>query len=161
MRKLNVKRYTKGRKGNMKSGYQKYADKTAPRSPIIKNSIRAFVTGGGICVIGEALAQLYKRLGADKENAYMLVSLTVVLVTTILTGIGVFDKIGKFAGAGVLVPISGFANAVVAPAIDNKAEGLVLGLGAKIFIIAGPVILYGTLASSLYGLIYAVYLMLG
>lgn len=144
----------------MKSGYQKYADKTAPKSHVIKNSARAFAVGGGICASGEALSLLYERLGASEENAPLFVSLTVILLTAILTGIGVFDKIGKFAGAGVLVPISGFANAVVAPAIDNKAEGYVLGLGAKIFIIAGPVILYGTLASSLYGLIYALYLML-
>ena len=144
----------------MKSGYQKYADKTAPKSPVIKNSLRAFAVGGGICAAGEALAVLYESLGASRENAPLFVSLTVVFLTALLTGIGVFDRIGKFAGAGVLVPISGFANAVVAPAIDNKAEGYVLGLGAKIFIIAGPVILYGTLASSLYGLIYAVYLML-
>ncbi len=138
----------------MNDNYKKFADRRAARSPILLNSIKAFVIGGIICMIGQGFHDLYSWLGLPEETVKMLIPVTLIFLTAILTGIGVFDRIAKHAGAGTLVPITGFANSVVAPAIDNKAEGWILGLGAKIFIIAGPVILYGTLASVIYGLIY-------
>lgn len=138
-----------------KETYKKYADARAPRSPVVKDCIRAFLVGGFICCIGQGLTTVYTKLcGMPKEDAGTLTSATLVLVAAILTGMGIFDRIAKFAGAGTLVPITGFANSVVSPAIDSKSEGLILGVGAKIFTVAGPVLLYGTLAGSLYGVIY-------
>ncbi len=136
--------------------YKKYADSHAKPSPVVKNTLKAFLVGGGICAFGQGLLYLYKALGADKISASTLVSVTLVFCSVVLTGFGLYDKAAKFGGAGTLVPITGFANAVVSPAIDNKAEGYVLGLGAKIFTIAGPVILYGTLSSVLYGVVLAI-----
>ncbi|WP_164489191.1 stage V sporulation protein AC [Ruminococcus sp. Marseille-P6503] len=115
---------------------------------------KAFVIGGLICVLGEALLNMYSSYGLSEKNAGTATSITLILISAVLTGFGLYDKIAKHGGAGTLVPITGFANSVVAPAIEFKTEGLVLGLGAKIFIISGPVILYGTLASVIYGLIY-------
>ena len=138
----------------MNENYKKFAEGRAKRSPIVKNSLTAFWVGGLISVLGQALHDLYRLLGAAEESAKTLVPVTLIAVTALLTGFGVFDRIAKHAGAGTLVPITGFANSVVAPAIDNKAEGLIPGLGAKIFIISGPVILYGTLAGVIYGVIY-------
>lgn len=137
-----------------KEKYGKYVEKTAKKSPILKNCVKAFLIGGLICVIGQALMQLYLYLDISKETSKALVSVTLIFITALLTGLGIFDDIAKHAGAGTLVPITGFANSVVSPALDNKSEGFVMGLGAKIFIIAGPVILYGTAASVLYGIIY-------
>ncbi len=134
--------------------YKKYADAHASPSPIVANCAKAFLVGGIICTIGQALFYLYTFAGIDEQNARSLVSITLVFSAVLLTGLDIFDKIAKFGGSGTLVPITGFANAVVSPAIDNKAEGWVLGVGAKLFIIAGPVILYGTLASVIYGMIY-------
>ena len=134
--------------------YPQYASKRAKRSPIGKDCFFAFVIGGGICTLGQVLFDLYSKAGMTEENAGTLVPMTLVFLSALTTGLGFFGKLAKHAGAGTLVPITGFANAVVAPAIDNKAEGLVLGLGAQAFVIAGPVILYGTLASVVYGLIY-------
>ena len=139
---------------NMDEKYKKFAERHAPKSPIVKDCLMAFWVGGLICVIGQAFSDFYRFRGASEETAKLLVPVTLIFFAALLTGLGVFDRIAKHAGAGTLVPITGFANSVVAPAIDNKAEGWVLGLGAKIFIIAGPVILYGTLASVIYGLIY-------
>ena len=139
---------------NMDGKYKQFAERHAPKSPIVKDCVKAFCSGGLICVIGQAFADFYRFHGASEETVKLLVPVTLIFLAALLTGLGVFDKIAKHAGAGTLVPITGFANSVVAPAIDNKAEGWVLGLGAKIFIIAGPVILYGTLASVIYGLIY-------
>ena len=137
-----------------KETYKKYADARAPKSPVGKDCLRAFLVGGLICTLAQGLTEAYTRLsGMEKEDAGTLTAATLVLVAAILTGLGLFDRIAKFAGAGTLVPITGFANAVVSPAIDNKAEGFILGVGAKIFTVAGPVILYGTLASAVYGLI--------
>ena len=138
----------------MNENYKKFAENHAKKSPIVKNSVKAFLIGGLICVIGQAFHDLYRSLGAVEESAKLLVPITLIAITALLTGIGIFDTIAKHAGAGTLVPITGFANSVVAPAIDNKAEGLIPGLGAKIFIISGPVILYGTLAGVIYGVIY-------
>ena len=134
--------------------YKRYADKSAKKSPCAKNCVHAFLVGGLICTVAELLGELYKWLGADEKDAVVIASVTLVFLAALLTGIGVFDNIAKFAGAGTLVPITGFANAVVSPAIDNKSEGWVLGVGAKIFTVAGPVILYGILSGTIYGVIY-------
>ena len=138
-----------------KETYKKYADSRAPRSPLLRDCTRAFLVGGLICCIGQALTDIYTKLcGMEKQDAGTLTAATLVLAAAILTGFGVFDRIAKFAGAGTLVPITGFANAVVSPAIDSKSEGLILGVGAKIFTVAGPVLLYGTLAGAVYGVVY-------
>ena len=135
--------------------YKKYADARAPKSPLGKDCLRAFLVGGLICCLGQGLTDVYTKLcGMPREDAGTLAAVTLVAIAAILTGAGVFDRIAKFAGAGTLVPITGFANAVVSPAIDAKSEGLILGVGAKIFTVAGPVLLYGTLAGTLYGVIY-------
>ena len=137
-----------------KNKYSKMVKKASPPSPKIKDFIWAFCVGGAICVIGQLLIELYTKAGLDEKIVKMLVPVTLVFIAAILTGIGVFDKIAKRAGAGTLVPITGFANAVVSPAIEFKNEGFVLGVGAKMFTIAGPVIVYGTIASVIYGVIY-------
>ena len=138
-----------------KKSYQKYVSAHAPRSPILKDCIWAFATGGGICAFAEALIELYGRwLALSRDDAGTLSSITLVLIAVLLTGLGWFDTAARRAGAGLLVPITGFANAVASPAIDSKAEGLVLGVGVKIFSVAGPVLLYGTLSGAAYGTIY-------
>lgn len=137
-----------------KKNYKKLADARAKKSPVAKNCVRAFLVGGAICCLAEGLKQLFMLAGTEKDDAGTITSVVLVFVASLLTGVGVFDKIAKFAGAGTLVPITGFANAVVSPAIDSKSEGLILGLGAKIFTVAGPVLLYGTLSGAIYGLIY-------
>ena len=134
--------------------YKKYAKGHAPKSPVVKNCVKAFLFGGGICAFAQFLTNLYGVWGLNDEDSGLLASVTLVFLAALLTGIGVFDRIAKHAGAGTLVPITGFANSVVSPAIDTKAEGLVLGVGAKIFTVAGPVLLYATLAGTLYGVIY-------
>jgi len=134
--------------------YDKITKKVSPPSPHIKNFIWAYCVGGLICVIGQLFTELYNYLGIDEKIVKMLIPITLIFIAALLTGLKLFDKIAKRAGAGTLVPITGFANAVVSPAIEFKSEGWVLGLGAKIFTIAGPVIAYGTLASVIYGVIY-------
>ena len=135
--------------------YQKFANAHAPHSPILKNCFHAFWIGGLICTVGQLLREIYaQNFGLDEELAGTATSVTLILLAALLSGLGVFDRIAKVAGAGTLVPITGFANAVVSPAIDSRAEGLVLGVGAKIFAVAGPVLLYGTLAGAIYGVIY-------
>ena len=138
-----------------KKTYQQYVEAHAPRSPLFKNCCLAFLSGGMICTLGQLLLTLYTcLLHMDRESAGTLTSVSLILLSVVLTSFGVFDRIAKYAGAGTLVPITGFANAVVSPAIDSRAEGVVLGVGAKIFTVAGPVLLYGTLAGSVYGVIY-------
>ncbi len=138
-----------------KQTYKRFADAHAPHSPMLKNCINAFCIGGLICVLGQVLRNIYGELCLmPSEDAATLTSISLIFLAVLLTGFGVFDKIAKVAGAGTLVPITGFANAVVSPAIDSHAEGLILGVGAKIFTVAGPVLLYGTLAGSIYGVIY-------
>ena len=140
--------------------YKKYAKKHAPSSPVIKNCVKAFLFGGSICVVSQGLRALYMlAFGIELMDASALASISLAVLSVVLTAFGVFDKIAKHAGAGTLVPITGFANAVASPAIDSKSEGFVLGVGAKIFTVAGPVLLYGTLAGVLYGLIYYLYLL--
>lgn len=139
--------------------YKKYAKKHAPKSPIVKNSVKAFLFGGLICAISQGFRHLYGyAFGVETTVASALASITLAFIAIFLTAIGVFDNIAKQAGAGTLVPITGFANAVSSPAIDSKSEGLVLGVGTKIFSVAGPVLLYGTLAGVIYGVIYYFYL---
>lgn len=134
--------------------YKQLVHNTTPKSPIVKDCIKAFLFGGGICCFGQALKTLYSITSLNEEQVRLAVSVTLIVITAILTGSGIFDKIAKHAGAGTAVPITGFANAVVSPAIEFKAEGFILGMAAKMFIIAGPVIVYGTVASVVYGLIY-------
>lgn len=137
-----------------KQKYSEMVKKASPPSPKIKDFIWAFCVGGAICVIGQLFNELYTSLELSEKVTKMAVPVTIIFLTAIITGIGWFDKIAKHAGAGTLVPITGFANAVVSPAIEFKNEGWILGVGAKIFTIAGPVIMYGTIASVVYGLIY-------
>ena len=135
--------------------YSKITKKLSPPSPKIKDMIWAFCVGGFICVIGQLLTEFYSVVcGLDQEMTKMLIPISLIFLASLLTGLKLFDKIAKRAGAGTLVPITGFANAVVSPAIEFKSEGWVLGLGAKMFTIAGPVIVYGTVASVIYGIVY-------
>ena len=127
--------------------YGKLVQRASPPSPTGKNLVMAFLVGGGICTLGEGLLLLYQSMGASEQNAPTLVSVTLVGLSVLLTGLGVYDKLAKVAGAGTLVPITGFANAVASPSIEFKSEGLVLGLASKMFLIAGPVLVYGTAAS--------------
>jgi len=133
--------------------YRKYADKRAVKSKLIPNCLRAFWVGGAICAFGQCLFSIYTALSLEEDSAKLLVSVSIIFIAALLTGIGIFDNIAKYAGAGTLVPITGFANSVVSSALDTKTEGFVLGVGAKMFIIAGPVIVYGTAASVIYGII--------
>ena len=133
--------------------YKKYVDARAKKSPIARDCVKAFLFGGIICTIAQGLKELYSTFLSAKD-AGTLVSVTLIFITALLTGLGVFDKIAKHAGAGTLVPITGFANAVSSMAIDAKSEGFILGVGAKMFTIAGPVILYGTAAGAVYGVVY-------
>ena len=138
-----------------KKTYKKFADAHAPRSPIGKNCFWAFIFGGAICTFAQGLNDIYERVcGMSHDDALTLSAVTLVFIAVVLSALGVFHNIARIAGAGTLVPITGFANAVVSPAIDSKAEGLVLGVGARIFTVAGPVLLYGTLAGAIYGVIY-------
>lgn len=139
--------------------YNKYVENRSKRSPCLKNCIKAFVTGGSICLLAEFAKSIYMSLGAAEENALIFSSLTIIFIAGLLTGIGVFDKIAKFGGGGALVPISGFANSVASPAIEAKSEGYVTGVAAKMFTIAGPVIVYGTAASVIYGFIHYICIM--
>ena len=132
--------------------YDRMSKQASPGSPVVKDCLKAFLIGGLICAIGEVIFQLVQG-NLEEKTARLTVSVVLIGVTVILTGLQVFDNIAKHAGAGTLVPITGFANSVVAPAIEFKAEGFVLGLGAKMFIIAGPVLVYGITASAVYGLI--------
>lgn len=134
--------------------YVQYVKKRAKSSPSVKNCCFAFLIGGGICTFGQGLLELYSYLGADEKTAPCLVSISLIFLASVITGLGFFDNIAKIAGAGTLVPITGFSNAVVSQAQDAKSEGFILGVGAKIFTIAGPVILYGTLSGVIYGVIY-------
>ena len=134
--------------------YERMVGELAPKSPLWKDCLNAFWIGGLICVLGQIAMNGYTALGLDKENAGTATSMTLVALSALLTGLSLYDNIAKHAGAGTLVPITGFANSIAAPAVEFKTEGMVLGVGAKIFQIAGPVIVYGISASVVYGLIY-------
>ena len=141
--------------------YDSIVKKNSPKSKCFVNSLKAFLIGGAICVVGQGLLDLYKFLGIEEKTSKTLVSVTLVFLGILLTAIGIYDKIAKHAGAGTLVPITGVANAVSSPAIEFKSEGYVTGLGAKLFIIAGPVIVYGVSASVIYGAVLWVLHMFG
>ena len=134
--------------------YQKLADSYAPKSPIGKDCFHAFWIGGLICVLGQLALNGYMALGMEKTNASTAASMSLVALSALLTGLSLYDDIAKVAGAGTLVPITGFANSISAPAVEFKTEGMILGTAAKMFTIAGPVIVYGVSASVVYGLIY-------
>lgn len=134
--------------------YKKYAKERAKKSPLAKDCLMAFLIGGAICTLGQVFMIIYEAVGVPEDIAKSLVPVTLVFLAALFTGIGIFDDLAKIAGAGTLVPITGFANAVVSPAIDNKSEGFIMGVGAKMFVIAGPVIVYGIISSVLYGVIY-------
>lgn len=131
--------------------YDKMVKKSSPNSKTFMNCIKAFLIGGLICAVGQGFMNLYIFLGLDEKSAKTLTSITLIFLGILLTAIGVYDKIARHAGAGTLVPITGFANSMSSPAIEFKAEGFITGLGAKLFIIAGPVIVYGISASIIYG----------
>ena len=137
-----------------KEKYSEMVKKATPPSPIFKNCLFAFIFGGGICTFGQVLLKVYNYFGFNLQNSKTLVSISLIFIAALLTAFNVFDKIGKIAGAGTLVPITGFANSMVSPAMEFKSEGFITGLGVKLFSIAGPVIAYGTVASVIYGLIY-------
>ena len=143
-----------------KEAYKSNIKRGAPCSPVLRNCLCAFLVGGSICLLGESLCRFFLALSLAPKEAALSVSVLLVLASAVLTALGVFDRIGRVAGAGTLVPITGFANAVVSPAIDTKSEGLVLGVGAKIFTVAGPVLLYAVLSGAAYGLLYFLYLLL-
>lgn len=133
--------------------YNKYVSERAQSSPIWKDMLWAFLVGGAICCGGQVLSNLYQSWGASKDDAGTWVSVTLVFLAALLTGLGVFDDIAKRAGAGTLVPITGFANAMVSPALEFKSEGFITGTGVKLFTVAGPVLAYGISASVVYGII--------
>ena len=138
-----------------KKTYARYVEARAPRSPLVRDCIHAFLVGGGICLLAEGVISLLAGVTSmGRETAGTWTAILLVLTAAVLTAVGVFDRIARFAGAGTLLPITGFANAVASPAIDSRSEGLVLGVGAKIFTVAGPVLLYGILSGAIYGGIY-------
>ena len=133
--------------------YQDYVAKKAKKSPIVKDTLLAFLIGGAICTLGQGITAMWTAAGLDKEAAGTATSVSLVFLSVLLTGLNLYNKIGRFGGAGTLVPITGFANAVSAPAIDFRAEGIVTGMAAKMFVVAGPVIVFGTVASVVYGVV--------
>ena len=135
--------------------YNQYVTKNMPKSPLLKNCLMAFLIGGFICVIGQLILNFFKGMGMNPEHATSFTSIAMIFLGALLTGLNLYDKIAKYAGAGTIVPITGFANSIVSPAMEFKSEGYVLGLGAKMFVIAGPVLVYGITASIVCGLIMA------
>ncbi len=134
--------------------YKSLVKKHSPKSPLFKNSFLAFLIGGLICFAGEWLSVLYRYLGISEEYSYILVTVTFILLASVTTALGFFDNIARYGGAGTFLPVTGFSNSVTSSAIDTKSEGMVLGVGKGIFTVAGPVILYATVAGTLYGLLY-------
>ena len=136
--------------------YQQYVRRHAKKSPIVKDTVLAFVIGGLICVVGQVIQNGWSAAGLNQEDAGTAMSCTLVFLSTLLTGLNLYNNLARFGGAGTLVPITGFANAVASPAIDFKSEGFVTGMAAKMFIVAGPVIVFGTLSSVIYGVVLMV-----
>ncbi len=134
--------------------YGKMAKKASPPSRYLKNGTLAFIIGGLICALGEGLGMVYRKLGAGEDDVRLLIPVSLIALTAVMTAFGVFDKIAYYAGAGTIVPITGFANSVVSPAMEYQSEGRILGTGANMFKIAGPVLVYGTLAAVIYGVVY-------
>ncbi len=137
--------------------YGNLVEEMSPKSPMWKDCLNAFWIGGLICALGQVFLNCYTNLGLDKDGAGTAASMSLVALSALLTGLSLYDDIAKYAGAGTLVPITGFANAIAAPAVEFKTEGFILGVGAKMFTIAGPVIVYGLAASVVYGVIYWLY----
>lgn len=137
--------------------YNRYVARLAPKSPLWKDLLNAFWIGGLICTLGQLILNGYTALGLDEQDAATATSVSLIFLSALLTGLSLYDNIAKLAGAGTIVPITGFANAVVSPAIEFRAEGFVTGMAAKMFVIAGPVIVYGTAASVLYGIILFIF----
>ena len=133
--------------------YQEYVNQKTPNSPIIKNCFCAFIVGGLICATGQIIFEISKMKGFNDNNCYSIVSITLIFISSLLTALNIFNKIGKFSGAGSLIPITGFANSIVSPAMEYKSEGYVMGVGAKMFTVAGPVLVYGISSSIIIGLI--------
>ena len=133
--------------------YQRYVKQKAKKSPLLKDTVLAFAVGGAICVLGQLIQNGWAAAGLAEKEAGTATSCTLVFLSALLTGLNLYNKLGRFGGAGTLVPITGFANAVVSPAIDFRSEGFVTGMAAKMFVIAGPVLVFGTLASTIYGVI--------
>lgn len=140
-----------------KQTYQEYANKKSPNSPILKNCFNAFWVGGLICTIGQIILNICKERGFDTQTSGTIVSILLIGIAAFLTGLNLFNKIGKFAGAGSLIPITGFANSIVSPAMEYKSEGYVMGVGGKMFTVAGPVLVFGISASILVGIIYMIF----
>ncbi len=138
--------------------YGKMAKKASPPSRKIKNGALAFVIGGFVCALGEAFGMIYQKIGLGEEDIRTMIPVTLIVIAAVLTALGVFDKIAYYAGAGTIVPITGFANSVVSPAMEFYSEGFVLGTAANMFKIAGPVLVFGTLASVIYGIVYYIFL---
>ena len=137
--------------------YQEYVDKKSPNSPILKNCFNAFWVGGLICTFGQIISLICKARGFDEATSGTIVSIILIAISAFLTSLNLFNKIGKFAGAGSLVPITGFANSIVAPSIEFKSEGYVMGVGSKMFTIAGPVLVFGICSSIIVGIIYLIF----
>ena len=137
--------------------YQEYVDKKSPNSPILKNCFNAFWVGGLICTFGQIISLICKARGFDEATSGTIVSIILIAISAFLTGLNMFNKIGKFAGAGSLVPITGFANSIVAPSIEFKSEGYVMGVGSKMFTIAGPVLVFGICTSIIVGIVYLIF----
>ena len=137
-----------------KQEYQKYVEKKSPNSKLLRNIVRAFVVGGLICAIGQLFSNIFKSMGLDSDFAASLTAMTMVFLGALFTGLNVYDELGRFAGAGSIVPITGFANSIVSPAMEYKSEGYILGVGSKMFLIAGPVIVYGLSVSVVAGIIH-------
>lgn len=136
-----------------KQTYQDYVDKKSPNSPLLKNCFNAFWVGGLICTIGQVILNICKERGFDTQTSGTIVSILLIGISAFLTGLNLFNKIGKFAGAGSLIPITGFSNSIVSPAMEYKSEGYVMGVGAKMFTVAGPVLVYGISASVIIGIL--------
>ncbi len=137
--------------------YQEYVDKKSPNSPILKNCFNAFWVGGLICTIGQIILNICKERGLDTSISGTIVSILLIGISAFLTGLNLFNKIGKFAGAGSLVPITGFANSIVSPAMEYKSEGYIMGVGGKMFTVAGPVLVFGISSSIIVGIIYLIF----
>ena len=133
--------------------YQQYVKQKSPKSPIFKDTALAFLVGGAICALGQLIQNGYVSLGMERVDAGTATSVTLVFLSALLTGLNLYNSLARYAGAGTLVPITGFANSVVSPAIDFKSEGFVTGMAAKMFTVAGPVIVFGTLAAAVYGVV--------
>lgn len=136
-----------------KKEYEKYVQKKSPNSPIVKNVLMAFIVGGLICMVGQVVSNYFKARGFGIEETSGATAITMILIGALLTGLDLYDSIAKYAGAGTIVPITGFANAIVSPAMEFKSEGYVMGVGAKMFAIAGPVLVYGIASSIVVGII--------